>query len=615
MTGNVIISPITKGGAIPTEYSQENAAVSAYIEQKVANERDSKSIKYSDAVLQINFVQTLLGIGSFTTSNTGVLSISTGAQASSGLTFLTKSNADQPIGRGVLLRIPIQFVNAGVAGNIRSIGLHDDTDGFMLRLNGTALEFVTTKGGVDTIIDSSNWDIPVIPDTNIHLWEIQTKSAALGDYDIYLDKIKVHSIRILGTASTESSDKDDLPFRIENNNSTNAADINFNIHPTLLIEEGKSATIITDGEKDITINAGGRMNVQSSFVYLMSSEFDLPLNEVNLWNVTTDGAASFAQPINTYTLELKNTTAAADNILIKSQLLNLKAGAGEFSTFEVGLKFGTNNPANHIKEWGYKDNADLNGVFYRLEGGVFKFVVLKGGIESVTTISQAKPNSDFHNFRIEHLGAGKIIGSIINEGEIIDFSPAAISQVGASEKQPFLRAYNTGVPASTPDDLEAHWIRLLDNSGNALVIQGRDDNGVFRPVAVNAASRLLVSQEPSVPAPGESAISDTQFDSVATVDDNFVTIPTGKIVTIDRFSAGAESGNGGSKVELFEAPNGDATGLIFISVLFIDASSDQNDLAYKTTAGDGTRAILLRRERFGGGSVEIFGSWIGTHLT
>lgn len=615
MSGSVIVSPLSENGKIPTEYSRETGAVSAYLDQKVANERESKSIKYSDAVLQINFNQTLLGIASFTTSSTGVLSISTGAQASSGLTFLTKSIADQPIGRGILLRMPIQFVDAGVVGNIRSIGLHDGTDGFMIRLNGTALEFVTTKGGVDTVIDSSTWDTPVTPDTDIHLWEIQTKSATLGDYDIYLDKLRVHNIKTLGTASAESSDKDDLPFRIENNNSTNATDINFNVHPTLLIEEGKLAAIITDGERDITINAGRRLNVQSSFAYLMASEFDIALDQVNIWNVTTGGAASFAQPANTYTLELKNTTGATDNILIKTKLLNLKAGAGEFATFEVGLKFGANNPTNHVKEWGYKDNADLNGVFYRLEGGDFKFVVLKGGVESVSDISQAKPNDNFHNFRIEHLGAGKIIGSIINEGQVIDFSPAAISQVGTSEKQPFLRAYNTGVPASTPDNLEAHWVRLLDNSGNALAVQGRDDNGVFRDVAVNSARRLLVSQEPSVPPPGETAITDTQFDSVATVDDSFIVVPSTKTVTITRLAAGAGIGNGGSKVEIYEAPNGDATGIIFIAVLFIDASSDQVDLNFTTSAGDGTRAILLRRERLGGGSTEIFGNWQGTFLT
>ena len=620
MSGSVIVSPITSDGRIPTQTlsSNESAQVSAYDIPKVTLESVQQAFKYTDVILQINFNETIVGSGSSSTSSPGVLTVNSGAAITSGVKYTAKSNIVQSVNEGLLFRNPILFADPGVVGNVREIGLYNEItqNGWLLRLNGISLEFVVINNGVETInVDSVNFDVPFSLDTNLHLYEIQTKSAASGDFDIFIDKSLRHSIKNLGSSASLFSSEVDLPVYIRNENTTNNTDVRLDIATTSILNEGEDVVVVSDGLNKISINSANRLDVQSGFSYLMAAEFDVPIDTLNSWNVTTVGAGSFSQPINTYTILLSNTTGATDSILVKSKLLNLKSGAGEYSTFEAGMSFGANNPANHIKEWGYLDAANLNGCFFRLEGGVFKFVTVKGGVESVTSIAQSKPNDDFHNFRIEHLGAGKITGSIVGEAEVVDFSPAAQSLVGASEKQPFLRAYNVGVTASTPDDMECHWIRLLDNSGAGIAIQGRDDNGVFRDVAVNSSRRLLVSQEAVVPGPGETGISDVQFDSVATITDNFVQVPLGKVVNINSLAAGSESGNGGSKVELYEAPNGDVTGIVFIAVLFVDASNGQVDLSYNTTAGDGTRAILLRRERFGGGSVEIFGTWTGTYET
>ena len=615
MTVSAIVSPLSDSGKIPVESTAAKGfgAVDAFGLPKVSNERLLTDLQFSESIIQINFDITIASLGSISFPGTQGFLLSSGAGSLSSIVIQSKQSTKQPTLEGLISRWPIAFVTPEIVGNIRSFGLNDGVDGWMIRLNGTVLEFVQLNGGVETVTPASSWDIPVTVDTNIHLWTIQSKATAAGDYDIWYNEDNlVHTIRSLGNINQPQSGKVNLPVRYENINTTAGTDETMFAPSMTVSAEGQQAVRVTDGQRNVNLNAASRLNVQSSFAYLMDVEFDKPLDTVNIWNVTNSGSASFSQPANTYTLFLSNTTGATDNILIKSKLLNLTSGAGEFTTFEVGMKFGGNNPENHVKEWGYLDSSNLNGTFFRLEGGVFKFVTVKAGVETVTSIDRSKPNANFHNFRIEHLGAGKITGSIINEGEVVDFSPAAVSQVGSSEKQPFVRSYNTAVTATTPDDMECHWIRLLDSSGTALTIRGRDDSGVFHDVAVNAARRLLVSSEPIAPAPGQTAISDTQFDPVGAVDDNFTIIPLGKVVNVNNLAAGSEQGNGGSKIEVFEAPNGTTVGLIFIAVLFVDASNGQVNLNHDTAAGDGTSAILLRRERFGGGAVEIFGTWTGT---
>jgi hypothetical protein len=156
---------------------------------------------------------------------------------------------------------------------------------------------------------------------------------------------------------------------------------------------------------------------------------------------------------------------------------------------------------------------------------------------------------------------------------------------------------------------------LVDGSaagGGNVKIEGDVSGNVAE---VTSSGELKVVNPPPTPAAGETAIGDTQFSNMSGTQDNFTTIPSGKVVTISRLQAGAEDANGGSKIELYEAPNGNTTGLILIAVLFVNASSAQADLNYITTAGDGTRAVLLRRERFSGGAAEIFSSWSGVYLT
>lgn len=601
MVTSVIASPVTEDGKVPvdTRPAREFGAVSAYGLPKFVFEKRLRQYKFSDSLLQILFKDESTG-GSFSTGKPFSVITNSGAVASQGVQLTTKQPHRHPVGKGLIFKVFSQFGDAGVTGNIRCFGLYDDNNGFFIRLNDTSLEFVLRKATVDTVIDASTWDVPVAVNDKKNLWYVQSEGAGVGDFQIWYNEQLVHRVNNLGVASSAVVESVDLPLRIENENSTNTTDVSLVIDGAEVATEGEEAVIITDGETDITINSARRLNTQSGFSYLMSQDMDQPLDFVNLWEEILVGGASSSQPANSFTLELIVGTGANDSVTIESRINNLRQGTGEFGVFEAGLKFGTNNPANHVKEWGYKDSSGLNGVYYRLDGGVFKFVTLKNGTETVTDLNQAKPNTNFHNFRIEHLGSGKITGFIINEaGRIIDFSPAAQSLVGSGEKKPFFRSYNTASPASTPDDMEVHWVRLLDLAGSSVSIRGRDDDSVFRDAAVSQTGRLLVSQEATPP----SDINVVDDGDVTGTVESATLIPNGETWIIKGVAGGTETSNSGAVVSIFIDPLGTGveSNYELIRRLYVNGNSDDDALNFRVI-GDGVKEVVLQRRQFGGGT-------------
>jgi hypothetical protein len=601
MTAAVIASPITPDGKVPVDSrpAREFGAVSAFGLPKFVFEKKIRGYKFSDSLLQILFKNESTG-GSFTTGKPFSLITNSGAIASQGVQLTTKQPHRHPIGKGLIFKVFAQFGDTGTVGNIRCFGLYDDNNGFFVRLNGTTLEFVTRKATVDEVIDASTWDAPTTINDKKNLWYVQSEGSGVGDFEIWFNEQLVHRVNNLGVVSTNVTEAVDLPFRVENENTSNTTDVSLTLDGVEVAVEGEEAVVVTDGQNNISINSARRLNVQAGFSYLMSQDMDQPLDLVNLWQETLVGGASSAQPVNTYTLELTVGTGATDSVTIGSRVNNLRQGTGEFAVFEAGLKFGVNNPANHVKEWGYKDASGGNGVYYRLEGGVFKFVTLKGGAETVTDLSQAKPNTNFHNFRIEHLGSGKITGFIINEaGKIIDFSAAAQSLVGSGEKKPFFSSYNTAAPASTPDNMEVHWVRLLDLAGTSVSIRGRDDDSVFRDAAVTATGRLLVSQD-AVPPSDVNVIQDNSMSGTA----DFATlVPNGEMWIVKGVAGGTEQSNSGAVISLFTDPSGLGVeaNYTLIRRLYVNGSSD-DDVLNIQIVGDGTLEIVIQRRQFGGGS-------------
>ncbi len=128
---------------------------------------------------------------------------------------------------------------------------------------------------------------------------------------------------------------------------------------------------------------------------------------------------------------------------------------------------------------------------------------------------------------------------------------------------------------------------------------------------ITAAGRLKIDTSPPDAPVDTTPVTVTEFDSVSGTDDNIFVIPTGETLVIQRFSAGAEiDTTAGSVIELLLDEDGTGATLSIIDVIFASGSGDQHDLR-ETITGDGSRAIRMRRRRFGGGAKEMFGRWEG----
>jgi len=311
----VVSNPTKVGNNVTTTPSVNEGAVSAFNIPKFGTERTIKSFQFSDPIVQINFNETISGIGSFSTNaDLGSVTISTGTQTSSGDQLQTKSPIVQTSLKGLSFQQPVTFVGGGVAGNVAFFGFFDGTDGYFIRLNGVNLEFVIVKSSSETVIDSSTWDQAVVEDGLTHLWGIQTKSPASGDFRIYRDGELVHTTIGLGTSAVPFTDKISLPFVMSNQNTTNATNVDCRFSHASIFSEDEQTVRIWDGTRDLLISTDGRMLVQQFGNELMGENFDEPLDTVQRWEQTLVNAATIDSPVNTHTIEFGVTVPATDPV-------------------------------------------------------------------------------------------------------------------------------------------------------------------------------------------------------------------------------------------------------------------------------------------------------------
>jgi hypothetical protein len=133
----------------------------------------------------------------------------------------------------------------------------------------------------------------------------------------------------------------------------------------------------------------------------------------------------------------------------------------------------------------------------------------------------------------------------------------------------------------------------------------------FQIVEIDGASftadgRLKVAQEPPAPPPATTPVD---VGGIATVGntpaDTTHVIGTGKTLVIQNVNGGAAPVGAGSKVELFDDPNGDGIGMTLLRVAYVSGSSFSLDLNREVGPGNGTHAVRLRRTSLGGASREI----------
>lgn len=192
-------------------------------------------------------------------------------------------------------------------------------------------------------------------------------------------------------------------------------------------------------------------------------------------------------------------------------------------------------------------------------------------------------------------------------------SPVTLSEIGNGLYESSFTPDETGrwwvkiTSATLPENAIKESYLVGDQEGTIGVII-QDDEG--NKADVTATGRLKVSQEPPEPPTGTTAVTQSEYGNVSTIDDLEYLIPNGETIYLQRFVAGAEQTNGGSVVELWYDPNGNGTNMTIIDTIFCNGTSDQHDLN-ESFVGDGTKKLRLRRRRLSGGAVLIFGRWEG----
>jgi hypothetical protein len=106
----------------------------------------------------------------------------------------------------------------------------------------------------------------------------------------------------------------------------------------------------------------------------------------------------------------------------------------------------------------------------------------------------------------------------------------------------------------------------------------------FQIVEIDGASftadgRLKVAQEPPAPPPATTPVD---IGGIATVGgtpaDTTHVITSGKTLVVQNFNGGAAPEGKGSKVELFDDPNGNGTGMTLLRVAYANGESFSLDL-------------------------------------
>lgn len=153
-----------------------------------------------------------------------------------------------------------------------------------------------------------------------------------------------------------------------------------------------------------------------------------------------------------------------------------------------------------------------------------------------------------------------------------------------------------------PQDPDLEKFQLVDETGTKFA-------------AINPDGSINVQVGGVVTPPAGTTITVSQFGSVSSTTgvDTFYTITNGKILTLQRFTGGAEPHQSGSIVELFYDPNGNLSVLTRIETVFVNGASAQVGIN-QAHVGNGISRIVMRRRTYASSAREVWGRWEGYEL-
>ena len=445
--------------------------------------------------------------------------------------------------------------------------------------------------------------------TNL-LTELQNINTALGSGDLATESTLIEIRDSLDTVEAKLQlliDNLDVPLSTRASETTSQA-----IKATIGEESG--ATVLSKlGDLESSINSqlplsvDNYVKVQQFGSVLVDENFiNNSFDTINKWVETITGNAS--RVVQDSVLSLSVNTGNTDAISEKISY-SLTGTSGAIITFCTAITLPAIIENNVVLEWGTKDLININGLFFRATNNHLYIVELKAGIETVIDVSGFRPIDEIpHIYTFEQFSNLQYFATF-DQIQTLHNNVTTVPYMADKEFIPYFAVYNAGV-TTTSVTLEICGMHLIDKAGFKTTIQGIDDVGVVRDVAVSPTRRLLTSAEPPVPPPDTTGVTFTEYGNVAGEDDYDYLIPNGETLVVQRFSAGAEPA-GGSNVELWYDPDGTKLNMNIIDVIFSDGQSDQHDLN-DSFLGDGTNRVIMRRTGLGSANARvIFGRWEG----
>lgn len=175
--------------------------------------------------------------GSGTVTQDGGITLSTGTTADSTASYTSVQRSRKIAGTVNQFRGISRLSTIPTGDNIRRMGAYDDDEGYFFQANGSLLQLGSRTGGVDTLVDSGDFNGHVegiTLDTGIH--RIVINISAIGAV-FYFDDVRIHTLRGLTTPLVNTLE---LPARMEN--------INSNGNTTNNTLDVRVATILRFGE-------------------------------------------------------------------------------------------------------------------------------------------------------------------------------------------------------------------------------------------------------------------------------------------------------------------------------------------------------------------------------
>lgn len=243
----------------------------------------------------------------------GVVSVSasrgkleSGAAINSSAKVYTKRALRYTPGVGGLARFTAVFETAGTAGNVRTIGIQNGTDGLSFGYDGTSFGILRRRNSVDTWVPQASWNMntcPWLDKTKGNVYYINYQWLGYGAIRFGMEDpatgklIIVHTINYANTSADVSILNSNLPVEMQSVNDGTCATNCVMYSPSAMGFAESNALTATHGPLDIPRQVGGSRNATTASTLLLvenqttlngvTNRIDLSLESINL---TADGS-------------------------------------------------------------------------------------------------------------------------------------------------------------------------------------------------------------------------------------------------------------------------------------------------------------------------------------